>query len=225
MASSSLTKNLNKIVEEPIKEDGVWIFSDTECKADKKVCYTWTSLFQVFQDKEIVVLLQNDVSTELSKDIYKNIIKLGLHRATVKTHVLSCPDVIEWITRKIDHQHQSILNAEGKVVANYNPSMINQIYHFKEATVKISPDWLKQKSESTDMLTILKGWLSEGNFKSKPTNVEWKTSKFRKTVQIILILLSRLFGRKDGSTFPDKWIPIIYQIMTSGATLNWGELI
>ena len=147
------------------------------------------------------MLLQNDASTELSKEIYKNIIKSGLHRATVKTPILPCPDVIEWITRKIDHQHRSILNVEGKVVANYKPSMINQIYHLKEATIKVSPDWLKQKSESADMLTILKGWWSEGNFRSKPANVEWKTSKFRKTVQIVVILLSRLFGRKDGSTF------------------------
>ena len=68
MASSSLTKNLNKKVKESIKEDGVWIFSDTECKVDKKVCYTWTSLFQAFQDKDFVVLLQNDASTELSKE-------------------------------------------------------------------------------------------------------------------------------------------------------------
>ena len=66
MASSSLTKNLNKTVEEAIKEDGVWIFSDIECKSYKKVYYTWTSLFQAFQDKEFVVLLQNDASTELS---------------------------------------------------------------------------------------------------------------------------------------------------------------
>ena len=114
---------------------------------------------------------------------------------------------------------------KGKTMANYKPSMINQIYHLKEATVKISLDWLKQKSESTDMLTILKGWWSEGNFRIKPANVEWKTSKFRKIVQIIVILLSILFGRKDGSTFLDKWIPIIYQIMTSRATLNWSELI
>ena len=166
------------------------------------------------------MLLQNDVITKLSKEIYKNIIKSGLHRATVKTPILPCPDVVEWITRKIDHQHQSILNVEGKVVANYNPSMINQIYHLKEATIKVSLDCLKQKSEYADMLTILKGWWSKGNFRRKPTNVEWKTSKFRKIVQIIIILLSRLFKRKDGSTFLDKWIPIIYQIMTSGATLN-----
>jgi hypothetical protein len=34
-----------------------------------------------------------------------------------------------------------------------------------------------------------------------------------------------VFGRKDGSTFPDKWIPIIYQIITSGAVLKWAVLI
>ena len=150
-----MTKNLNKTVKEAIKEDGIWIFLDIECKADKKACYTWIALFQAFQDKDFVVLLHNDASTELSKEIYKNIIKSGLQRATINTPFLSCLDVIEWITRKIDHEHRSVLNVEGKAVANYKPSMINQMYHLKEATVKISSDWLKQKSESADMLTIL----------------------------------------------------------------------
>ena len=69
MASTSLTKNLKKTIEEPIKENGIWIFTDTECKADKKVCYTWTALFQAFQDKEFTVLLHNDASIELSKEV------------------------------------------------------------------------------------------------------------------------------------------------------------
>ena len=72
------------------------------------------------------MFLQNDANTELSRDIYRNIIKSRLHRATMKTPILPCLDVIEWITRKIDHQHRSILNVEGKVIANYKPSMINQ---------------------------------------------------------------------------------------------------
>ena len=220
MESTSLTKNQKKIVEDPIKENGIWIFTDTECKADKKVCYTQTSLFQAFQDKEFVVLLQDDASTEISKEIYQNIVKSRLHRAVVKTPILSCLDGIEWITRKINHQNRSILNFEGTVVAHYNPSMINQIYHLKESNIKISPEWLRQKSESADLLTILKGWWSKGQFISKPANIEWKTSKFRKTVQIIVILLSRVFRRKDGTTFPNKWIPIIYQIINDGATLN-----
>lgn len=71
----------------------------------------------------------------------------------------------------------------------------------------------------------MKGWWYEGQLRAKPTSIEWKTYKFRKIIQIIVILLSRVFGRKDASSFPDKWIPIIYQVITSGSTLNWGELI
>ena len=127
MASKSMIRNKGKDVEEPIKELGIWTFVDIECRVDKKVSYTWNSLFQAFQDKEFLMLLQDDVSTELSKEVYKNIIKSGLHRAAVKTLVLPCPDVIEWITRKIDHQHQSILNYEGKCVSNYKASIFNQM--------------------------------------------------------------------------------------------------
>jgi hypothetical protein len=54
MASISMTKNLNKTVKETIKEDGIWIFSDTECKVDKKICYTLTTLFQAFHDKYLL---------------------------------------------------------------------------------------------------------------------------------------------------------------------------
>jgi hypothetical protein len=57
MASTSLTNNLKKTVEDLVKENGIWIFSDTECKADKKVSYTWNYLFQAFQDKELLMLL------------------------------------------------------------------------------------------------------------------------------------------------------------------------
>ena len=100
-----MLKNKKKVVEEPIKEQGTWIFTDTECKVDKKVSFTWNSLFHEFQDKYFLMLLQDYVSTKLSKEVYKNIIKYGLHRAAVKTLVLPCPDVIEWITRNIDHEH------------------------------------------------------------------------------------------------------------------------
>jgi hypothetical protein len=225
MASTSMMKNKRKDVEEPIKEQGTWIFADTEWKVDKKVNFTWNSLFQAFQDKYFQMLLQDDVSTKLNKEVYKNTIKSGLHRATLKTPVLPCPDVIEWITRKIDHEHRSILNYEDKSVAIYNASVFIQMCHLKEAHIKVTPKWLRQKSESIDLLTIMKGCWSEGKFRAKYASSKWKTSKFRKSVQIIVILLSRVFRRKDGSTFPDKWIPIIYQIITSGSTLNWAELI
>ena len=125
MASNSMIKNKGKAIGEPIKEHGIWIFADTECRVDKKVSYTWNYLFQAFQDKEFFMLLQDYVSVELIKEVYKNIIKFGLHKVVVKTLVLPCLDVIEWITRKIDHQHRSILNHEGKSVVSYKASMFN----------------------------------------------------------------------------------------------------
>ena len=84
----------------------------------------------------------------------------------------------------------------------------------------MTPEWLKQNNESTEVLSIMKGWWSEGQFRAKSASAEWKTSKFRKSAQIIVILLLRVFKRKDGAIFPNKWIPIIYQIITSGSTLN-----
>ena len=68
MASTSVMKNKRKVVKELVKElvkdQGTWIFADTECKVDKKVTFTWNSLFQSFQDKDFQLLLQDDVSTD-----------------------------------------------------------------------------------------------------------------------------------------------------------------
>ena len=75
------------------------------------------------------------------------------------------------------------------------------MYHLKEAHIKVTHEWLRQKNEVVDFLTIMKGWWSEGQFRAKSASAEWKTSKFRKSVQIIVILLSRVFGRNDGSIF------------------------
>ena len=118
MASKSVLKSKRNIVEEPAKEKGMWIFVDIESWVDKKVTFTWNSLFQAFQDKEFQMLLQDDISIDLSKEIYKNIIKFGLHRACIKTMLLPCSDVIEWITRKVDHENSAILNYEDKSVAS-----------------------------------------------------------------------------------------------------------
>ena len=101
------------------------MFTDTECQVDKKVVFTWNTLFQEFQNKEFQVLLQDDPSTELSRSIYKNIAKSRLHRATARTPVLPCPDMIEWITRGLDHDSRTILNFKDKNVANYQASVLD----------------------------------------------------------------------------------------------------
>ena len=69
MESNSILKSKRNTIEDLAKEQGIWIFVDTECWVYKKVIFTWNSLFQAFQDKEFQVLLQDDISTELSKEI------------------------------------------------------------------------------------------------------------------------------------------------------------
>ena len=66
--------------------------------------------------------------------------------------------MIEWITRRVDHEKREIINFEDKSVASYQASVLNQLYYFKEAHVKVTLEWLKQKNDSTNFLTIMKGW-------------------------------------------------------------------
>ena len=79
-----------------------------------------------------------------------NIIKSGLHWATAKTLVWPCSDVIEWITWKVDNENREIINSKDKSVTSYKQSIFNKIYNFKEAHIKVTPKWLKQKNESVD---------------------------------------------------------------------------
>ena len=103
--------------------------------------------------------------------------------------------------------------------------MFNQLYHFKEAQVKVTLEWLQSKTEYVNFLSIMKGWWSKGEFRSKPTPGGWRTSKFRKSIQIIVIIMWKIFGRKDVSHFRNKWIPIIHEVITYGSILKWGEII
>ena len=109
MESTSSLKSKRK---EPVEKHGIWVFIDTKCRVDKKIDFKWNTLFQAFQTKEFQVLLQDDPSTELGKGIYKNISKSRLHRATTRTPVLPCLDVIKWMTWRINHESRTILNFE-----------------------------------------------------------------------------------------------------------------
>ena len=79
------------------------------------------------------MILKYDPSTKLSKRIYWNISKSGIYKARAKPHILPCLDVIEWLTRKVDHESKILLAFEGKHVASYQAPVLNQMYHFKES--------------------------------------------------------------------------------------------
>lgn len=216
MESTSAMKIKRNTIEELVEKQEMWAFIDKDCRVDKKTNFKCNTMFQAFQTKEFQFLLQDEQSTELSKWIYKNISKSGLHQAAIKTLVFPCPDVIEWMNRRIDHENITILKFEENYVSSYQAPELNQLYHFKETQVKVTPERLQSKTQSVDFLSIMKGWWSKGKFISNPSPVEWRTSKLRKSIQIIVILLERIFGMKDASHFPTKCIPIIHQVITKG---------
>ena len=227
MESTFSLKNKSKTIEiqEQAKGKESWIFMDTKCQVDWKVFFQWKCLFQDFQTREFQVLFQDDPILEMSKELYRNISKSGLYRVVSKPFILPCLDVIKWLTRKVNHQRRTILNFGGNHVVGYQPSMLHQMYHFKEPRIKVTQEWLQNKVEVIDYLTQMKGWWVEVNFRCKPSHIGWPTSKFQKCIKIMVILLSRIFGRKDASNFPDKWVPITHQVITSGSIMNWGEII
>ena len=162
MASTSYLKSKRKTIKELVEKKEIWSFTDTKRRVDKKIALKWNTLFQAFQTKEFQVLLQDDPCMELIIGIYKNISKSGLHQVATKTPILPCTDVIEWMTQRIDNESRTILNFEDKHVASYQAPVLNQLYHFKEAQVKVTPEWLRNKIEFVDFLSIMKGWWSEG---------------------------------------------------------------
>jgi hypothetical protein len=108
------------------------------------------------------------LSTKLRKIIYKNIAKSGLHREATKTPILPCLDVIGWINQRVDHEKRTILKFKDTNVASYPAPILNQLYHFKEVQVKVTSEWLKEKNEYANFLSIMKGWWSEGQLRENP---------------------------------------------------------
>ena len=53
----------------------------------------------------------------------------------------------------------------------------------------VTPKWVKQKNDYVYFLTIMKGRWFEEQLRAKSSSVEWKTCKFRKSIQIIVIFL------------------------------------
>ena len=104
MASTLALKSKRNTIEQPVEKQEIWAFTDTECRVDKNIVFKWNTMFQAFQTKEFQVFLQYYLSAKLSKGIYKNISKSGLHQAATKTPILPCPNVIEWMTLRIDHE-------------------------------------------------------------------------------------------------------------------------
>ena len=83
-----------------------------------------------------------------------NISKSGIYRAAAKQLILLYPDVVEWMTRNVDHSNRILLNFDKKNVARYQPYKIHRMYHFKEHQIKTLRNGYKVKKRL--LVTYLK---------------------------------------------------------------------
>ena len=90
--------------------------------------------------------------------------------------------MIEWINQRVDHESRPIINFKDKNVASYQALVLNQLYHFKQSQVKVTPEWLRENNDSADFFSIMKGWWYKGKFRAKPSYFEWEISKFRMSI-------------------------------------------
>ena len=65
---------------------------------------------------------------------------------------------IEWMTWRIIHEIRTTLKLQEKHVASYEALIPNQLYHFKESQVRVTPEWLQSKTGSINFLSIMKAW-------------------------------------------------------------------
>ena len=161
---SMKTKRKSVDTQDLVEGKGTWMFTDTKCKTDRKTLFECNQQFQAFLVGDYQLLLQDDPCRELSKDIYKNISKSRIYRVFSKPLILPCPNVVEWITRKVDHSNQILLNYEEKHGASYQRYTIHIMYHFKEPQIKITQEFLQSKAKTIDYLAQMNGWWAEGNF-------------------------------------------------------------
>ena len=90
--------------------------------------------------------------------------------------------------------------------------LIALAYHFPEAQIYLTEDWLK--SIRMDLVETLKRMLMpRKNFRTRPTR-EYDTASLRTPYRFIALMLNRIFGRAHGKSFKLEWVPIIFYVAT-----------
>ena len=109
-------------------------------------------------------------------------------------------------------------NVDKEGYATYSPRYVALAYHFPEAQVFLSNDWLN--NIRMDLVETLKRMLFPGkHFRTRPTG-EYDISRLRAPYRFIALMLNRIFGRAHGKGFKLEWMPIIFYVATQGTIFN-----
>ena len=71
----------------------------------------------------------------------------------------------------------------------------------------------------------LRGWWEEPKkFKIKK-DLEYQVAGLIKVYKLVAVMLCRMYGRPDATTFSVSWLPLMHFITIYGTRFNWSNLL
>ena len=133
-------------------------------------------------------------------------------KIATRPELFPCLEVIGWILPRADVTTMILENVDKQGYATYIPGYVALAYHFPEAQIYLTEDWLK--SIRMDLVETLKRMLMPGKkFRTRSTG-EYDTASLRTPYRFISLMLNRIFGRAHGKSFKLEWVPIIFYVAT-----------
>ena len=100
--------------------------------------------------------------------------------------------------KQIPHQ-ESFMTPKGKAFATFHPTHIAAAYKLPPPQVMMTEDWIK--GINIDPLEYAKKMIVLGKQLRQKASEEYECQSLRTPFRIIDLLLSRIFGREDGTIY------------------------
>ena len=126
--------------------------------------------------------------------------------------------MIEWILQKVvsriwvirDHARKSFSNLKGQDA---------EVYHAIPTQEKnFNAEWAT--THVVPILETLRGWWEDPEKFKFTKDQEYKTTGLKGVYNLVAVMLCRMYGRQDATTFNGTWVSLMYIVTTYGTGFN-----
>jgi hypothetical protein len=175
--------------------------------------------YQMFTNQTFPQLPKKD----LDLIVYQAIKQSKLHRIAAHSAIFPCAEAISWIVRHAHINNRQIINAQGRLVASFQPSVLISCYQLTQEEMTLDDELVKGfPHKPRDLMKKL--WVPGKKFKTRASN-DYPTNLLRPPYQYAVAMLSRLYGEPDAQKFRVSWVPLIYYITTSRSVFNRANIL
>jgi hypothetical protein len=170
-------------------------------------------------------------SDDDGENYLRNIASTGLHKAAARPKLVSYTDMVVWALDKVDVPTRSILNEQGEVAGSFRPEHIQVMY-------KLSPN--HKHTLNSEFLAafqqkecyeggqsypdMIKEWVRDKNKFRADANGIYATASLNDYMRYLVMMLCRLYGKKDSNHFSAEWTPLLEEV-SEGNSFNWHKIL